>query len=234
MSAPAVSAASRWIRSPFAALAYKELGALHDAIGSVADVGSGEWRVSGSNSLWTLRSEPPATCHWPLPPNGGVPESSDIRPVDTGSLSNKFKGLGVLRFGVSLGQSSGGLRAGSYGLARWQRGLGLHCSGAGRPRHPGCRDSRKATQDNQTPGRVFGIDHFGRARHGSPLVLQWRVHPAMADGYRSRSRGGWSTRVFAGERQDSAVKDFEFQGYATDNPARPLSEYRHHGAHRCR
>jgi len=72
-------------------------------------------------------------------------------PVDMCLLPNKFRWLGALRGKCTRSpeQSSGGLRAGSYGLARWKRGLrstAVGCSG----RDTGCRRSRKATQDNRT------------------------------------------------------------------------------------
>ena len=74
------------------------------------------------------------------------------RPVDTRPSSNKFKGLRVLRF------SADHPRAIARRTARrllWARsiaardGVPMQWNGAGRD--TGCRRSRKATQDNQTP-----------------------------------------------------------------------------------
>src|SRR5690349_24855020 len=98
--------------------------------------------------------------------------------------SNKFKGLRVLRAGQAhtRQQSPGELRAGSYGLARWQRGEAHQCSGALPAETLGVDAPEKQRRTIRRPA-IF------RARLGSPLVLQWRAYPAVADGYRSRSRG---------------------------------------------
>src|SRR6266700_6572375 len=67
------------------------------------------------------------------------------------------------------------------------------------------------------------------ARLESPPAKQLRVHPAAADGYRSRSGTPWSTRVFVETRPPSLGFFGRFyierirRHHATRNTARPLS-----------
>ena len=63
-------------------------------------------------------------------------------------------------------------------------------------------------------------------RQGSPVATDRDCTRRGADGYQP-PRGDRSTRFFAG------VSHFFF-GHATHHTARSLSQYRHHGPHRCR
>src|SRR5207248_379778 len=94
------------------------------------------------------------------------------------------------------------------------------------------------------------------ARRGSPHVQQRRVHPAMADGHRSLlGTPGPPAFLLVTERSASKLfRTFRTASHSSHrhtvttcftlsalsisngprNPARALSEYRHHGAHRCR
>jgi hypothetical protein len=73
---------------------------------------------------------------------------------------------------------------------------------------------------------------------GSPFVQQRRMHPAAADGYRSRAKARRQVQPFfcwSTFRQRLAPrKRVAAEYYAAYDPARALSQYRHHGPHRCR
>lgn len=99
-----------------------------------------------------------------------------------------------------------------------------------------CRGSRKATQDNQTPGRATrGFSHF---LPGAPWVP---VRAAVAN---APGGGGWIPVPISGRQVHPRFCWWEegfgigtrvfgsgIANYGTHNSARALSEYRHHGAH---
>src|SRR5215813_5264229 len=99
-------------------------------------------------------------------------------------------------------------------------------------------EKQRRQSDAEGPERSEG-SAVPSARLGSPLVQQRRAHPATADGHRPRLRGARSTRVFADGSCWNTEKSDAYGPKLTlyvvpRNTARSLSEYRHHGAHRCR
>jgi hypothetical protein len=66
----------------------------------------------------------------------------------------------------------------------------LHCSGARPAEAPGAVRFPKSNAGQSNAEQWSPANVRGRSvRRGSLLALQWRAHPASADGYRSRVRG---------------------------------------------
>jgi len=158
-------------------------------------------------------------------------------PVDTRPRPNKFKGLRLLRLRIEPEQRPANCAPALMGsLDGSEGGAPMQWRAGGRDTR--CRDSRKATQDNQTPGRANAS--LSHSFTGAPWVP---VRAAVAN---EPGGGGWIPVPFWGagppafllvgrERTDRLrVFRLGIANYGTHNSARPLSEYRHHGAHRCR
>src|SRR6185503_6630727 len=112
----------------------------------------------------------------------------------------------------------------------------LHCSGVLRPRHR-VSTLPKSNAGQSNVERTIAPLASWRARsanerstrRGSPLVLQWRAHPAMADGYRSRlGTPGPPAFLLAVGRSNPTTSFQEFRRIAMPRTT-PLDHYRNIG-----
>src|SRR3954470_19903285 len=98
---------------------------------------------------------------------------------------NKFKGLRVLRFTkrITWKHRPANCAPALMGSLDGSEGQRTNAVARLRLRHS---VSTLPKSNRRTIRRLAGFSISRRARHGSPFVLQWRTHPAVADGYRSR------------------------------------------------